>query len=349
MTTNAHGKDKPQSTRDPRRANGLATVSGASGFIGSAVVRQLLAEGRQVRALCEPGANLSNLDGLDVEQISVDICDFAGMTKALTGTTTFFHLAAIYKTWMPDPHPMYRVNLEGTSAALLAAERAGVERTVYTSSIAAVGLRDDGAPSDETVPFNLYNIANDYILTKHLSARIALRFAEAGHPIVIVNPAFPFGERDVAPTPTGSIILTVLRGEVPAVSPGGFCAVDVEDVASAHLAAETKGRIGERYILGNHNVTFAEFVELVCQHAGIKPPRLRVPRLLGENLARGFEWWADHVSHKQPRVTHKSAQYMMRRVFFDPTKARSELGMPCTPLGASVERAVRYFRDNDMV
>lgn len=327
----------------------LVAVSGATGFIGSAVVRQLLSAGRPVRALVEPGANPKNLEGLSVDSVTVDVCDHSGMRRALEGVATYFHLAAIYKVWLPDPEPIYRVNLEGTTVSLLAARAAGVRRVVYTSSIAAVGLRDDGTPSDETVPFNLYDIANEYILTKHLSERTAMRFAEAGDPVVIVNPAFPFGERDIAPTPTGGIILTILRGEVPALSQGGFCAIDVEDVAAAHLAAETKGRVGERYILGNHNITFADFVRLVCEVAGKKAPKLIIPSKVGEALAFAMETWADKVSHSHPRITLKSAQYMQRRVWFDGSKARRELGLPETPLVASIERAVRYFRDSDMV
>jgi dihydroflavonol-4-reductase len=299
--------------------------------------------------LVEPGANTSNLDGLDVEQITADVCDFSAMTSGLEGCGTYYHLAAIYKVWLPEPAPIYRVNLEGTMASIQAAMRVGVERIVYTSSIAAVGLRDDGAPSDETVPFNLYDVANEYILTKHLSERLAMRFAEAGAPIVVVNPAFPFGERDIAPTPTGGIILSVLRNEVPALSKGGFCAVDVEDVAFGHVAAETKGKIGERYILGNHNVTFADFVRLVCDVAGLKAPKLTIPSGLGKTLAAGFEAWANHVTHDQPRVTLKGAQYMQKRVWFDCEKARRELGMPTTPLVDSVRRAVDYFRESGMV
>ncbi len=324
-------------------------VSGATGFIGSAVVRELVAAGRQVRALCEPGADTKNLDGLPVEVCTVDVCDFNGMAKALEGCATFFHLAAIYKLWLPDPAPIYRVNLEGTTTSMLAAQRAKVGRVIYTSSIAAVGLRDDGEPSDESVPFNLYDIANEYILTKYLSERIAMRFAEAGVPIVVVNPAFPFGERDIAPTPTGRIIVSVLRGEVPATVPGGFCAVDVADVAKAHVAAETKGRIGERYILGNHNVTFANFVTLVCDVAGMKPPKLHVPGAVGTALAYGFQAWSDLFTHREPRVTVKAAAYMQRQVWFDGQKARRELGMPVTPLADSIARSVRYFRESGMV
>jgi len=337
-----------------------AAVSGATGFIGSAVVRKLLADGRKVRALIEPGADATNLDdimrelaggsigpgGADrLEQVTVDVCDYGGMTRALAGATAFYHLAAIYKVWTPNPEAIYRVNLEGTTTSLLAARAAGVRRVVYTSSIAAVGLRDDGAPADESTPFNLYDIANEYILTKHLSERIALRFAESGLPLVVVNPAFPFGPRDVAPTPTGRIIVALLRGEVPGVGEGGFCAVDVDDVAAAHVAAETKGRVGERYILGNHNVTFRDFCHLVCEIGGKPAPKLPIPSMLGRGIAFGMELWSDHVSHREPAATLKGIKYMQRLAYFDGSKARRELDLPNTPLSTSIERAVKYFRD----
>jgi dihydroflavonol-4-reductase len=329
---------------------GVAAVSGATGFIGSAVVRRLVADGRRVRALCEPGAPTKNLEALPagaVERLSVDVCDAEGMRRALEGSSAYYHLAAIYRVWNPDPRAIYRVNLEGTTTALLAAQAAGVPRIVYTSSIAAVGLHSDGRASDETVEFNLYDIADEYILTKHLSERIALRFAEV-LPIVVVNPAFPFGPGDIAPTPTGKIILALLRGEMPGSGPGGFCAVDVDDVAAAHVAAETKGRVGERYILGNHNLTYAEFADVVAKVAGVAPPRLYIPGPVGLSVTKGMELWSELVSHREPMGTVKALAYLLRRPFFDPAKARRELGFPCTPLEVSIERAVRFFRDQGM-
>jgi dihydroflavonol-4-reductase len=328
----------------------LAAVSGATGFIGSAVIRKLLDLGRPVRALCEPSAPTKNLDTLPagaVERVSVDVCDLEGMKRALAGCSAFYHLAAIYRVWNPDPRAIYRVNLEGTTTALLAAQAAGVGRVVYTASIAAVGLRPDGQPSDESVEFNLHDIADHYILTKHLSERIALRFAEV-LPIVVVNPAFPFGPGDIAPTPTGKIVLSVLRGQVPATGPGGFCAVDVADVADAHVAAETRGRVGERYILGNHNISFRDFVALVAEVAGVPAPRLHVPHAVVREFVRGMELWSDHVSHREPRTTLKAMAYLERGAYFDATKARRELGFPCTPLRTSVERAVQFFREQGM-
>ena len=329
----------------------IVAVSGATGFIGSAVVRRLLQDGRSVRALVEPGAAETNLEDLPpskVDRVSVDVCDYVGMARALDGCSAFYHLAAVYKVWTPDPTQLYRVNLEGTTAALLAAKAARIPRVVYTSSIAAVGRRADGAPADESVEFNLYDDANPYILSKYLSERIALRFADSGLPVVVVNPAFPFGPRDRAPTPTGRIIVSILKGDMPGLPAGGFCAVDVDDVAAGHVAAETKGRVGERYLLGNHNVTFREFVETVCRVAGKQVPKVVIPSWLGLGIAKGMEVVSDLVTHTEPRATVKSAKFMFGPAYFDNTKARTELDLPCTPLTETIERAVTFFRDQGM-
>lgn len=331
-------------------SNDVAAVSGATGFIGSAVVRELLAQGWKVRALVEPGAATTNLDGLpDVELVAVDVNDRAGILKALEGARHFFHLAAIYKIWSRNPEAIWRVNLEGTVTSLLAAKEAGVERVVYTSSIAAVGLGPGQTPADEATEWNIGDIANDYIASKHQAERVALRMAEAGMPIVVVNPAFPFGTGDIGPTPTGQIILNLMAGKVPAVGEGGFCAIDVDDVAKAEVAAATKGRIGERYILGNHNVSLREFFALVADVAGTKAPKLPLPSFLARTTALGMEFWSDHVSKETPMATKKSVEYMQRYAYFDGTKARRELGMPETPLQESVEKAVEYFRRRGMV
>lgn len=330
-------------------------VTGSTGFIGSAVVKKLLERGRDVRALLEPGAKTTALDeveresGKRIDRVTVDVCDFAKMTKALDGCESLHHLAAVYKVWAPDPTAIHRVNLEGTTTTLLAAQKAGCERIVYTSSIAAVGLGEGRALADEGTRFNLFDVANDYILTKWQSERIALRFAESGMPIVVVNPAFPFGPRDLAPTPTGKIVLSLLRGEVPGVGEGGFNCIDVEDVALGHLLAEEKGRVGERYILGNHNVTIQEFFALVCELGGVKAPKLSIPSPVGAAIALGFELWSDLVSHEEPRATYRAMRYAQRHAWFDVTKARTELGLPQTPLRTSIARGIEWFRAHGMV
>ena len=324
---------------------GHVVVTGAAGFIGSSVVRMLLAKQRNVIAVLEPGADAKNLDGLNVERVTADVCDQRAMEKVLSGAEAFHHLAAIYKIWLPDPEVIYRVNLEGTTTVLLAAQKQKVPRIVYTSSIAGVGLREDG-PSDESVAFNLYDIANDYILTKHLSERIAMRFAKSGMPIVVVNPAFPFGERDRAPTPTGAILLNVVKGRAPGHIAGGINAVDVDVVAEGHLLAEEKGRVGERYILGDHNVTFRELNQLIGEVAGVSVPDRTIPSSVALAASWMYEKVADHVTHKQPPTTVKSAQYALRNVFFDPGKARRELGLRSVPLRDTISRAIAWFRAN---
>jgi dihydroflavonol-4-reductase len=330
-------------------------VTGSTGFIGSAVVRRLLLDGRDVRAIIEPGAKTDALDeveketGKRVDRAEIDVCDVLKMTGALEGCEALHHLAAVYKTWTPDPTLIYKVNVEGTTSTLLAAQKARVRRIVYTSSIAAIGLGEGRNLATENTQFNLFDIANEYILTKWLSERVAMRFAESGLPVVIVNPAFPFGPRDTAPTPTGRIVLSLLRGEVPGVGEGGFNCSVVDDVAAGHVAAEERGRVGERYILGDHNVTMKEFFELVCDVGGVKAPKLPIPNTLGAAIALGIELWSDHVSHEEPRATYRSIRYAQRHAWFDPSRARSELGLPSTPLRTSIGRAIDWFRAHNMV
>jgi dihydroflavonol-4-reductase len=319
-------------------------VTGGAGFIGSAVVRQLLAQGREVRCLVEPGSDRRNLEGLDVEQVDGLITDRQGMRDALRGCDVMYHLAAIYRLWLPDPQVIYDVNVEGSKTVLFAALEAGLRKVIFTSSIAALGVRADGQPADETVDLNFWADANDYIRTKFLSDRDARRFAGEGLPVVLVNPAFPFGERDVAPTPTGRLVCQVLRGEMPAFPEGGFNAVDVEDVARAHLLAEEKGQIGQRYIAGGHNVTWQGFFAKVAELGGVKPPKVKLPAKSMARVASVVEWVSDHVTHAEPRITRKDALMGGRRYWFDNTKARTELGLQITPLDDTLERSIRWFR-----
>ena len=319
-------------------------VTGAAGFIGSAVVRQLLDAGRRVRCVVEPGAPTENLDGLDVERVACDVTSFDGMRRALEGCEVLYHLAAVYRTWLPEPSVVYRVNVEGTTATLLAAQAARLRRVVYTSSIAAIGLVEGGL-ADETTDFDLFDVANPYILTKWQSERIALRFAEAGLPVVVVNPAFPFGPRDLGPTPTGAIIERLLRREVPGWTPGGICTIDVDDCAAGHLLAEARGRVGERYILGSDNVTFKDLFAIVARVSGVPAPRLPLPGAVAAGVALGMELWADHVSHAEPRATFRAIRYAQRCAWFSNAKAKRELGLPTRPLEETVARAVAWFRD----
>ena len=318
-------------------------VTGAGGFIGSAVVRQLLAAGREVRAALAPREPADNLAGLDLEQVTVDVRDAAAVARAVAGCDVVYHLAAIYALWLPDEQVLYDVNVEGTKNVLFAALRAGVRRVVHTSSIAAIGVAPPGELADETFRFNHWRGGNAYIRSKYLSDLDARRAATLGLPVVIVCPAFPFGERDRGPTPTGRFIVEALHRRVPGVTGGGFCAVDVEDVAACHLAAEAKGRIGERYIAGGHNVTYRDFYDCVTRVAGLPPIRRTLPGAAVLAAAWLMEQRA-RLGGPPPRITVKSARYALATSWYDSGKARRELGMPCTPLDETIGRAVRWFR-----
>ncbi len=327
---------------------GRVAVTGANGFIGSAVVRELIRDSRDVIAIVEPGARTHNLDELNVERVACDVNDASRLRKVFGGCETVYHLAALYKTWLPDPEVIYRMNVEGTTTTLLAAREAAVRRVVYTSSIAAIGVTD-GAESDETTPFNLFGVANDYMMTKWLSERVALRFTDERMSVVVVNPAFPFGPRDDGPTPTGRIILAILSGKVPGVSAGGLCAIDVDDCARGHVLAEDRGRCGQRYILGNHNVTLKELFAVTAAVGGVRMPKLPLPRPLGAAVALGMELWADLVTHAEPTATYRSIRYAQREVFFSNAKAIRELGLPTRPLEETIRRSVEWFRSAGMV
>jgi dihydroflavonol-4-reductase len=320
-------------------------VTGASGFIGSAVVRRLLARGRDVRCYVEPGADRRNLAGLDVEIIEGDVNDRARIGDALKGCDALYHLAAIYRLWMKDPSLIYEVNVEGTKTVLWAAYKANLRKVVYTSSIAAIGMREGGSPSDETVAFNMWDESNAYIRSKWLSERDALRFAAEGLPLVAVNPSFPFGERDIGPTPTGKILVTMLKGEVPGYMAGGFNVVDVENVAEGHILAEERGRVGEKYLLTGHNVTYKDFYDTVAEVAGLEPVKRKLPGVVLQAIGWGWERMADRTG-REPKLTYKAARWGSRNAFFDNAKAVRELGLPVTPLRDTIERSVRWFRAN---
>jgi dihydroflavonol-4-reductase len=321
-------------------------VTGAAGFIGTHVTRGLLAAGREVRAMLAPNESERSLAGLDVEIVRGDVRDPDACHAAARGCRRVFHLAALYKLWMPDERVMFDVNVTGSANILWACRRAEVERVVYTSSIAALGQREDGQPATEETAFNLWKDANAYIQSKYLSEQLALTFAREGLPVVVVNPTFPFGTGDWAPTPTGKILIDVLLKRSPGVLEGGFNAVDVEDVARGHLLAEEKGRVGERYILGNRNFAVKDFYALVGEVTGRKVPRRSLPFGVYYSLATAAELISDHVTHKPPLATRKSIQYVHKHVYFDPSKARTELGLPQTEIRQTIQKAAQWFEEH---
>ncbi|MDD5712754.1 MAG: NAD-dependent epimerase/dehydratase family protein, partial [Smithellaceae bacterium] len=260
---------------------------------------------------------------------------------------TVFHLAAIYSIWMLDWSRIYEVNMQGTQNMLWACQKANVERVVYTSSIASIGIAPGKTLSDEKTPFNQYTLGNHYVLTKYLSQQIARNFAAGGLDVVIVNPCFPFGTNDIVPTPTGQLIVDILKSKNMFAFPGGINLVDVRDVAKGHVLAAKKGRTGELYILGNVNVTMKEFMKMVYKAAGFKiRPILTFPVPMLKIAAGGFKWYADNIGHKTPLTTPPEVAYASQYLFFDNSKARNELGLTLTPLDESLADSVRWFRTN---
>ncbi|MDA8137726.1 MAG: SDR family oxidoreductase [Desulfobacteraceae bacterium] len=322
-----------------------ALVTGAAGFIGSHVVQELLKENVAVRALLRPGENTRNLDGLDIERMEGDILDKAAVAKAIQGVDTLFHLAAVYAIWMKDWRGIYEVNLQGSRNLLWAALKADIERVVYTSSIAALGIAPGKTLANEDTPFNQYDLGNHYVLTKYLSQQEALGFAEHGLNLVVVNPCFPFGANDIAPTPTGQIILDIVNGLNRFAFSGGFNIVDVRDVARGHVLAAKKGRAGQKYVLGNMNITMPGFMRLVNRIAG-KPNRLFLwfPRIFLRLATGPMKYWSDYITHRPPLSTPAEIKYASQYLYFDNSKAKTELGLEFAPIEESISRAIEWFR-----
>jgi len=325
-----------------------AFVTGGTGFIGSSVVRVLLERNVGVRALSRADSDRQNLDGLDVEIVEGDLRDPASLRRGMAGCELVFHAGALYSFWVRPRRLIYDVNVEGTRSVFDAAKATGVERVVYTSSVAALGLRDDGRPADETTETQLDQVVGDYKKSKYLAEQVALEYAKE-IPIVIVNPSFPVGPRDLKPTPTGQTILDFLNRRMPAYVETGMNVVDVEDVAVGHWLAVEKGRIGERYILGGENVTMKGMLDLLSDITGLPSPRFRIPYrpiLALSYLNAAFCRLFPKIT---PRMTPETIRMSSHFMYFDPSKAVRELGFPQTPAHEALAKAVKWFRENGYV
>lgn len=325
-----------------------ALVTGGTGFIGSHVVRALLARGDRVRCLVRAGSDRRNLDGLDIELAEGDLREPASLTAALTGSTHVFHCAADYRLYAPDPDDLYAVNVGGTEALLEAAAAAGVERVVHTSSVGALGLRADGAPADEDTPVSLDRMIGHYKRSKFQAERVAEAWAGRGLPVVIVNPSTPVGELDVKPTPTGQIVVDFLAGRMPAYVNTGMNLVDVRDVATGHLLAADRGAVGRKYILGHQNLSLRDMLELLAEITGTRAPRIRLPHWLPLTIGAVDTWRARRFGGT-PRVPVEAVRMARSWMYFDSSRAVSELGLPQSPVRDALRRAVNWFNDNGYV
>ena len=325
-----------------------ALVTGATGFIGGAVVRALVKSGLAVRVLARAGADLQNIQNLAVERNEGDLRDPASLRRSLAGCRQLYHVAAHYALWAKDPSIFYDINVTGTKNLLEAARDVGVERIVYCSTIGAIGLPPGGGLGTEETPVSLEQMAGHYKRSKYLAEQEVLKLARAGLPVVIVNPSAPVGAGDVKPTPTGQIIVDFMKGRMPAYIETGMNIVDVDDVAVGHLLAMEKGRIGERYILGNKNLMLREVFEIMSRLTGIKAPTIKLPRLAILPLAYANQWIANLTGHP-PRVPLEGVKMAKYKMHYDCSKAIRELGIPLTPPEVALEKAVRWFRDHGYV
>ncbi|CAK0772912.1 putative dihydroflavonol 4-reductase [uncultured Gammaproteobacteria bacterium] len=320
-------------------------VTGATGFIGSAVARQLLAAGKVVRVLVRAGSDRRNLDGLAVETVEGDLNDRRSLERGLAGCRGLFHIAADYRLWVPDPDTIYRTNVDATRTLMEAALAAGVGRIVHTSSVATLGLHADATPADETSPVTLDDMIGHYKRSKFLGEEVVRTMvAERGLPAVIVNPSTPVGPGDIKPTPTGRMIADAAAGRMPAYVDTGLNIVHVEDVAAGHLLAFERGRIGQCYVLGGDNLSLRDILHEIARITGHAPPRLRLPHAVVLPIALVVEGWARLTGMRDPMVTLDGVRMARKHMFFTSAKAERELGYRHRPAPEALQDAIDWFR-----
>lgn len=319
-------------------------VTGATGFIGGNLARMLWRNGYQVRALVRPGSNTTAIDDTGIEPVTGDILDRDSVVRAAQGCQALFHCAALYTFWSPDPNLVYRTNVEGTTNVLDAAGDAGVPKIVYTSTVSTIGFSSSG-PGNEDTPVDPTRLAGAYKKSKYQAEQVALGKAYEGLPVVVVNPTAPVGPWDVKPTPTGRIVLDFLKGRIPAYVSSGMNLVDVEDVAAGHILAMEKGRPGQRYILGNINVTLQQLFSTLADISGLRPPRWRVPFWLVTMAGYLDQVVEGNLMGREPRIPLEGIKAARRPMYVDCAKAIGELGLPQSSVERALKNAMEWFTD----
>ncbi|MBM2830751.1 MAG: NAD-dependent dehydratase [Gammaproteobacteria bacterium] len=321
-------------------------VTGATGFVGSAVVRKLINAGHDVRVLVRSKSNRRNLDGLTVEIKEGDLCDTQSLKSAVAGCDNLFHVAADYRLWVRDPEVMYNININGTQALILAAAEAGIKRIVYTSSVATLGLNQDKSSASEDTPSSLAAMTGHYKRSKFLAEQAVQQLIEQHKlPVVIVNPSTPIGPRDIKPTPTGRIILDTIRGRMPAYVDTGLNVAHVDDIARGHLMAYEHGKAGERYILGGEDMTLLQILEMIDEITGKRSKRIR----LSHNLVLPIAWAMEKIATitgKEPRATLDSVRMSKKHMYFSSDKAIRDLGYQHRPAREAIRDAIDWFRQS---
>jgi dihydroflavonol-4-reductase len=326
-------------------------VTGVSGFIGSAVVRALLARDVPAVALVEPGVDPANLDDLDVERIEVDVRDAEGLRRAVRGCRALFHVAALYRFWARDPKLFYDINVGGTLNVIDAVRGAGVERMVYTSTVGTLGLdgAHEGAAADERNYPDVSHLFGSYKRSKYVAEHEVLRAAAQGLPATLVMPTFPLGPRDRVPTPTGRLVLDYLNGRVPGFVDTTLNVAHVDDVAGGHVLALERGDIGRSYILGGENYSLQHLLQVLAGCTSLPEAKLRVPRALSLSVAHVSEFVEGRLMRRHPSVPLEAARMSTTKMAFDDSRARKELGYSPRPAEQAVLDSARWFVENGYV
>ncbi len=325
----------------------LVFVTGGTGFIGANLVQLLVQEGYAVKALVRSSSRLDNLRSLCIEIVKGDLND-PDLWQQMVGCQYLFHVAAHYSLWQKDREALYHHNVLGTRNVLVAARNAGIERTVYTSSVAAIGVGAAGMVVDETYQSPLDELVGHYKQSKFLAEQEAMQAAGAGQEVVVVNPSSPIGPKDIKPTPTGDIILRFLRRQMPVYMDTGLNFIDVRDVAWGHLLALHRGKSGDRYILGHQNLTLKELLDQLAQITGLNAPQLSVPSWLPLSVA----WVEEKILAplgKPPSVPLDGVRMAKHPMYYDASKAVRELGLPQSPLSQALRDAVDWFVSQEYV
>lgn len=329
------------------KIDGKILVTGATGFVGSAVVRSLIARRAAVRVLARAGSDRGNLEGLDVEVVEGDLSSSESLAPALRGCGGLFHVAADYRLWVRNPGEMFRANVSGTRAILTAAAAAGVKRAVYTSSVAVLGTDPSAKPATEDTPVSFDDMIGTYKKSKYMAEKAADDvIAETGLDCVIVNPSMPIGPRDIKPTPTGRIIVEAAAGRMPAYVDTGLNVVHVDDVAEGHIAAYERGTTGRRYILGGDDLTLREILTHVAEIAHRRPPKFEVPRLPLYPLAFAAELWCGLRGKGEPFATVDGLKMSKKKMYFSSARAETELGYAHRPAREALADAIDWFKAN---
>ncbi|HEY8288619.1 MAG TPA: hopanoid-associated sugar epimerase [Acetobacteraceae bacterium] len=327
----------------------VTLVTGATGFVGSAVARALISRGHALRLLVRAGSDRRNIADLEAELVVGDLTDTASLVRAASGCRYVVHVAADYRFWVPDPAAMLAANVGGALAMIRAAAAAGAERIVHCSSVAALGQVGDGSPANEDTPTREADFVGIYKRSKYLAEKAVLDMTKReGLPVVVVNPAAPVGPRDIKPTPTGKMILDAAAGRVPAYIDTGLNIVHVDDVAEGHALALERGRVGERYVLGGENMLLKDILALVAEVAGRRPPTIRLPEAVVWPAAFVMENFA-RLTGIPPLMTRDHLKMARKKMFYSSAKATAELGYQPRPVRLAVEDAVAWFRANGML